>query len=435
MNIDSSLVDRDAETLHSSTKAWVVVLVASLFFFYEFIQMNMFNTISDTLIDVFSLTGLQLGILSSTYFISNVVFLFVAGILLDRCATRNIILLALAICVFGTATFSFSTSFEGAALSRFLTGIGSAFCFLSVIRLATRWFPPRHMALVTGVVITVAMIGGMVSQTPLTLLVNSVGWRHALLLDAAFGGVIFLLIAMIVQDYPKDHAKVHELELKVIHEIGYWKSLRMAFLRIQNWLGGIYTSCMNLPINVLGGLWGVLYVTKTYGISKVYASSITMMLFLGAIIGCPLAGWISDSMGRRKPVMIIGALVALGVVLILVCDARLSFVACILLFLLLGIVSGAQVIGYPLVAEGSRRVVTAMSVSVVNITTIAGIGLIQSLFGRIVDIEVTHRLHHFSSNFIAADFSWAMWLFPLGNIIALIAACIVKETYCHQRIK
>jgi len=79
-----------------------------------------------------------------------------------------------------------------------------------VIRLATRWFRQSNLALVIGLVVTIAMLGGVVAQKPLSLLVQYVGWRESILMDAAFGLVIFLLIYLFVQDYPKEHQKQHE---------------------------------------------------------------------------------------------------------------------------------------------------------------------------------------------------------------------------------
>ena len=211
--------------------SWLVVLIASLFFFYEFIQMNMFDSISDNLMRAFHLDHEQLGDLSSFYFIANVIFLFVAGFLLDRCATRLVILAALAICILGTALLSVAHTFEWAATFRFLTGIGSAFCFLSVIRLASRWFPANHMALVIGIVVTIAMLGGFVSQAPMAMLVHAVHWRAALQIDAAVGVIFFVLIVIFVKDYPENQTTVHFTEQQLIQETGYFQTLRMAFLK------------------------------------------------------------------------------------------------------------------------------------------------------------------------------------------------------------
>lgn len=158
------------------TLPWIVCFSAALFFFYEFIQMNMFNAISADLMRDFSLHATELGKLSAYYFYANLLFLPVAGALLDRFSTRLIILSALFLCIIGVAGFATTHSFILACLFRFMSGIGSAFCFLSSIRLASRWFPAKQMALVTGLIVTMAMMGGMVAQTPLTLLTQSLGW-------------------------------------------------------------------------------------------------------------------------------------------------------------------------------------------------------------------------------------------------------------------
>ncbi len=432
IDLESSLTLSQMSERTSSWRGWMVCLCASLFFFYEFIQMNMFNAISTQLMQTFNINAYQLGRLSAFYFISNVIFLFPAGMLLDRYSTRKIILGSLAICIFGTAAFSMTSSVGWAMVFRFLTGIGSAFCFLSVIRLTTRWFPSARLALVTGVVVTMAMLGGIAAQTPLTLLTQIVDWRNALLIDAVFGVIIFFLISLFVQDYPADYREQHQREKRQIHEMGYWTSIGLAFLKLQNWFGGLYSCFMNLPISLLGGIWGVLYLTITHHIPKIDATYITSMLFFGTVVGGPLAGWISDSIGRRRLPMLVGAFVSLMLVLTVMLVPNLSFVALLLLFFAIGLTTSTQIIGYPTVAENSLPAITAMSVSVVNITTMSGQAIFQPLFGALMDKHVQY-LHHVSGNFLPVDFHWAMLIFPLGFIVAGIAAYCLRESYCHPR--
>lgn len=417
----------------SSLRAWMVVLTAALFFFYEFIQMNMMDAISSVLIQSFHINADELGDLSSYYFIANVIFLFIAGSLLDRCSTRRVILVSLGVCVIGTALFGLATSYFWVTVCRFLTGIGSAFCFLSVLRLASRWFSPRRMAFVTGIVVTIAMTGGVVAQTPFTALVHSVGWRHTLFIDALFGLLVWIAIVMVVRDFPAAHQQQHEHEQKLLARIGYIKSLRMSFLRRQNWLGGIYTSTINLPINVLGGLWGIMYLTTIYHFSSLDASYITSMLFVGTIFGSPLAGWWSDRLARRKLPMIVGALVSIALIFLVIWLPHLDFLMLMALFFFVGFFSSTQIIGYPLVAESSERVVTAMSVSIVNLLVIGGIGAIQRLYGYLLQTHAEQRVHHATTHYVAADFHWAMIIFFVGYLLALLASLLVKETFCVQR--
>src|SRR3990167_3859258 len=417
----------------ATMQSWAVVLVASLFFFYEFIQMNVFNSISTSLMNAFHIDAAKLGDMSSFYFISNVVFLFIAGMLLDRCATRRVILTSLAICIVGTGLFSIAHSFAWACFFRFLTGIGSAFCFLSVIRLASRWFPAKRMPLVTGLVVTMAMLGGWVSQTPMEMLAHAVHWRTALQFDAFAGIIFFLLIFVVVKDYPADQAEAHQKEQAQIQEIGYFKSLRMAFFRLQNWFGGLYVCFMNLPVGLLGGLWGVLYLTHTHDMTKVNASEISSMLFIGTLVGAPIVGWISDKIQMRRPPMLAGAIISLALVLIVIYAQQLSFYEHMTLFFLIGLCTSTQIIGYPLVAENSKRVITAMSVSVVNISVQGGSGLFQPFFGYLLDKHMLMRAQVITTQFAASDFTWSMMIFPVGFVLAILIVFALPETLCQQR--
>ena len=414
-----------------SWRAWLICLSASLFFFYEFVQMNMFNAISAQLIQSFHIKATELGELSCFYFISNVIFLFPAGILLDRHSTRKIILSSLSICILGVFLFALTKSMFWAFIFRFLMGVGSAFCFLSVIRLATRWFSSARLALVTGIIVTIAMLGGMVAQTPLTLLVEVMNWRRALLIDAVFGILIFAIIASVVKDFPSDDCEYHRLERQKVDEIGYWRSVGLAFLKLQNWLGGVYTCLMNLPLSLLGGIWGVLYLVDAHQVAKIDATYVISMLFLGTVIGGPAVGFLSDKISLRRLPMLTGAILSLVLILIIMLGPHLSFSVLLFLFFSIGLTTSTQVIGYPVVAESSVPEITAMSVSVVSITTMMGQAVFQPLFGRLMDLQVV-CFQHFSQNYRASDFQWAMLILPIGFFVAFIAAFFLRETYCRS---
>src|SRR3990167_11068867 len=118
---------------------WIVCVCASLFFFYEFVQGNMFASIADNIMRDFHIQADQMTYLSSVYYLSNVLFLFVAGMLLDKYSPKKIILIAMIFCVLSTFVLAHAHSFYVALLCRFITGIGSAFCFLGPVdRKSTR---------------------------------------------------------------------------------------------------------------------------------------------------------------------------------------------------------------------------------------------------------------------------------------------------------
>ncbi len=421
------------KTIHK-TLAWVVTLTASLFFFYEFIQLNLFNAINENLMHDFNLDAAQLGQLASMYFYSNTLFLFPAGLLLDRFSTKIISLVALAVCTLGTFMFAIAPTVIIAGIGRFLVGIGASFCFLGCIRIASRWFPPHRMALVTGVVVVMAMLGGLIAQTPFALLVEYVhGWRNAVLIDAALGVIIFFAMAFLVQDRPPDAQEEAKKDQQHLKQLGLWSSIKLAALNPQNWLGGIYTSLMNLPVFLLGALWGMHYLVTVRHITLMQASYATTMFYVGVILGAPAFGWYSDRMGRRVQPMIIGAVISLIVMFILMNMPNLSLMAIIILFLLIGFVTSSQVLTYPTVAELNPIYLTSTALSIDSICIMMSGFIFQPFFGWIMERSSSHIIHNGMVIYTAKDFDLAMMIMPIAFILALIVSLFIRETYCRSQ--
>jgi MFS family permease len=407
---------------------WIVCFSAALFFFYEFIQMNMFNAISADLMYDFSLNATELGELSAYYFYANLLFLPIAGALLDRFSTRLIILSALLLCILGIAGFAITHSFLLACIFRFMSGIGSAFCFLSSIRLASRWFLAKQMALVTSLIVTMAMLGGMVAQTPLTIMAQSLGLRNTLLLDACLGLLIFIIIFYFVQDCPsglKQDQKDAHLELA---NLGLLKSWRLAYLNPQNLLCGLYTSLTNLPIALLGAIWGSLFLQQTANFSAREASLAPSLLFLGTIIGGPVVGWVSDRIKKRVGLMVLGAVVSLILSITIIClPTLLSFIVVLFLFFALGFFTSSQVLSYPLVAEGNTRCLTATSISVVSFFAIGGYAVFQPLFGYLMDYGWQGSIVNQIRVYSVSDYHRALSILPFGFGVALLTTLLMRE--------
>jgi len=398
--------------------------------------MNMISSLNQDLMLAFNVHATQLGILTSCYFISNVIFLLPAGQVLDRFSTRKVILVSLAICVGGTFLFGLASNLFLAAIFRFLTGIGSAFCFLSCIRLASRWFPAKRMALISGLIVTMAMLGGWVAQAPFNALVEWLGWRHAVRIDAVFGLFIMLLIILLVRDYPAEHKNDLHLHRQQILDMGYLKTLRQSYLNLQNILCGIYTSLMNLPVFLMGAVWGSLYLEQIHHFTRGQATSITGMIFFGTVIGSPLAGWLSDHMGRRKLPMLIGSLIYLALILTIIYTPTLNLFSYLIAFFLLGLITSTQVISYPTVAESNPVALTATSVSVVSFLTIGGGGaFFIPFFGWLMDFTekmITGRVPTNAADYTNHSFYIAMLIMPVTAVIAFIVAAFIKETYCKR---
>ncbi|ATN86751.1 MFS transporter [Coxiella burnetii] len=425
----SRLSPTDEITYDYPLQPWVVCFAASLFFFFEFIQLNLFNALSPALMQAFHISATRLGHLSANYFYANVIFLFPAGMLLDRISTRKVIILAMAASVICTFGFAASTALWQADVCRFVTGIAGSFCLLSNVRLASRWFEPRRMALIIGLIVTFAMLGGMIAQTPFTLLTDAVGWRMTILIDAAFGLVMLFLIVFFVRDYPPGQGSIFQDHQAQLHGLGLWRALLQTIKNRQNWFGGLYTSLMNLPIFLLGAMWGILYLVQIRGLSRPDASLVTSMLFIGTIVGSPVIGWLSDRIKRRRMPMVLGAIVSLILILLLMYEPNLSFLSLLLIFLGLGFITSTQIISYPLIAESNSLALTGTAEGMASVLIMAG-GFTQPFFARLMEWRWWHHIVNHVPIFSPSDYQLALAIMPIAFVLALVIAYFVRETHC-----
>lgn len=416
---------RENSFFNTKILPYLVCFSASLFFFYEFIQGNMFSSIADNLMHDFAIGADKMTYLSSIYYFSNVLFLFLAGYILDRYSAKKTLLIAMLLCIAGTFVFARTDSFYVALTCRFITGIGSAFCFLGPIRVASRWFPVNRMAMITGIVVTFAMTGGIMSQYPMTKLVNVFGWRMAVEYIAWFGVLLWLGMWFGIKENCVKKQNVCKFKFPLL------ETLKKVYFNAQILSAALYTSLMNMAVAVFGAMMGTLYLIQRLNISKSEASLINSMLFLGAIIGGPLVGWISDSLAKRVVPMKLGAVVSLWVMLMIMyvpMNAGLMGI----LFFLLGLVTATQVISYALVAENSSPHITAMAVSVISVLTQGGYVIYQNLFSYLLTHGGETKMLSGVPVYALSSYQYAAVILPLGLAIAYFLASKLIETHARQ---
>ncbi len=419
---DSVTVNSRAVLPRGDLMAWLICLSAGLFFAYELFQLNVFDTINQSLRDDFHLNATQLSWMSSTYLWADILFLLPAGILLDIYSARKVILNAMALCILGTIGFALSQSFVLACFFHFISGIGNAFCFLSCIILVARWFSPKQQAFVIGLLVTMAFTGGMLAHTPFAWLNKLYGWRNALLIVGAVGMVILLWIYLFVQDSPNSSLnKKGNSGVQANHVFAVLKNS-------QVWFASFYTSFLNLFIMIFCVLWGTSYLTAVHHIPQMEANTIVNFIYLGSIIGCPLSGWFSDKQGRRKPIMLIGAVASLIALLPLLGNYALSQFELSCIFFALGLFSSTQVVSYPLIAESNLVTRTGAAVGIASIVIQGGGAFSQILFGWLLQLHAGKGVNHYT----IADYQQAMRIFPIALAVAILCVLLTRESYCKH---
>lgn len=413
----------DKTTLHLVPQAWIVCCCEALFFCFQFMQIDIFSAIGKSFLKNFAINATYLASLSAIYLYAMAAFSLVAGVLLDKYSIKNLILNALFLTVLALIFIAFTKNILIIYLLRFFMGICGSLSFISSIKLASRWFSVEKLGLVSGMVTSIGLFGGMVAQTPMACISNILNWRYAVLVNAMIGIIIWLIIFYFVKDNPRHSIVKHKKEkTSFIGLKNYFYNIKNVATNIYNWKCALYTCFLNLPILVLGPVWGEPYLEKKFLITPFEAANSISMLFLGTLLGSPFIGAISDLFRSRQFVMLIGAISSLLIIILIIYLPAMSIMGLMILFFLLGFSTSTQAISYPLVTQANDESLTATALGFASVIIMSGGGIVQYVFGWILDKhwhEIILKNNHFYS---IQDYNHAILLIPFFFMISLILA-------------
>lgn len=418
------------DTKNKSIQSALVVFTAGAFFFYSFIQMTLFSTetMKAFFMDSLSIrTTAEFGTFAGFFLYGTVLLLIPVGLLLDKISVRKVILSTLLIAVFCIFGLAYTKNIHLAMLLRFVLGAAHCVAFMAPFRLAPRWYPSRQLALIAGLLVTFGVFGGWVSGAPLLSLFISYGGKTVMLLNGVLGVAIFIFSALFVKDFPSE--KVESTTEKP--RLTLIQGLMLAAKNKQNWLAGCYIGLLNLSVLLLGAVWGTTYLKFVNpAFSEDTFTGIIGMIFIGTMIGSPIGGWISDRLKSRRKAMIGGGILSLIVMLIIIFPPSQSASLFYILFLLLGIITAIQSVGYPVIAESNedRVLGTANGLSAVVLMGIGAIG--QPLFGLL--IELFGGGMNASAEELQGALQTSIWIMPTAFLAAIICSVLLKETFKRE---
>ncbi|ARG97396.1 MFS transporter [Legionella micdadei] len=406
---------------------WIVWGLGCLFYFYECLLQVSPSVMSTELMRDFTVTSRTLGILSGIYFYSYAAMQLPGGVLMDRFGPHRLLTLATAICAVSTIAFGLTNSFFMACIARLMIGFGSAFAAVGSMKLAANWFPAQRFALLTGMMVTIGMLGAIGGEGPLAVLVDSVGWRQSMIIMGIIGLFLAFLILLIAKDAPTNTHSTHHIE-----EEPLLSSLLTLIKNKQLWLVAVYGGLMYMATPVFCGLWGVPFLMFKMHLAKPTAANYISLVFVGWAIGSPLWGVFSNRIGLRKPPMYIAAIGALLTSLLFIyAPIKHSWIMQALLFFF-GIFSSAFLPAFAVAKELCSKRYVATGLSFMNMMNMVGIALAQPIIGFILDTmwqgEIVDkvRIYPLEAYYIA------LALLPLGIFISLLILPRIRETHCQS---
>ncbi len=397
---------------------WIICFIGGLVFFFEYFQINMFNVLDKYLLQEFNMNASTLGLLSSVYFYGTILLLFPAGIIIDCFSIRKVIAVSMIVAIIGTIMFSLGTSKEYLIISRLIVGLGiGPFALISAIKLISRWMIKKEIFLAISTVISMGMLAGILSQAPFAFLINKIGWRQGVLLDAMIGLLILILTIFFVKDEPLINKLTNENNIKTSNYKLFF-IIKNVIKRKTNWYIGIFTSFLNMPLFLLGSMVGGLYLEHIYHYNIIEGSTITAMLYWGMLIGCPIFGYIAGISKHKLKIMLLGAFIYLIAISLLIWLNALSKIQLYLIFFFIGFGVSAQNISFSLIENFNSKDEVGIAEALHSIFIMFGGAVFQPLLGLILDLNWEGKIENGIRMFSSVAYNKAFLLMPTTIILA-----------------
>ncbi|HEY0711218.1 MAG TPA: MFS transporter [Polyangia bacterium] len=139
----------------------------------------------------------DLGLLTSTYFLSFALAQLPVGQALDRHGPKRVTATLLVVAAVGAAVFAGGDNFTQLAIGRGLIGLGVSACLMGGIKALGAAFSAERQASVTGFIMAAGALGALTASTPLAALVQTTGFRGAMLVVGGIGLVAATAIALV----------------------------------------------------------------------------------------------------------------------------------------------------------------------------------------------------------------------------------------------
>jgi MFS family permease len=199
-------------------------------------------------------------------------------------------------------------------------------------------------------------------------------------------------------------------------------SLKTVFLNRQSILCGLISGLLFIPTTIFGMTWGVRFLQEARGREYEQAVSLAATVPLGWMLGCPLLGFISDRLGRRKPVILAGTIVLLATVAWVLFGVPGIFRGPAV-GIIMGIASGAAMLPYTVIKEANPPELGGSATGVINFINFTFSALLGPLFGWML-VQASEGKDGMDLGHYQAGFKPLLY----GIGLALILTCFLKET-------
>ncbi|GFQ96469.1 MFS transporter [Trichonephila clavata] len=176
---------------------FLIWLLASLFYAYQYILRVIPNIIAPELITKFNISIVDVGQFGGLYYIGYMLAHIPVGLALDRFGPKFVLPACIVLTFAGTLPLICFDEWYYSILGRIIVGIGSSASAIGLFKVASMYFSQEKSARMASLSIVIGLLGAIYGGLPLDFLLNKFGWNYVIYTFSAFGCLLALLLVLI----------------------------------------------------------------------------------------------------------------------------------------------------------------------------------------------------------------------------------------------
>jgi len=145
-----------------------------------------------------------------------------------------------------------------------------------------------------------------------------------------------------------------------------------------------------------------------------------------------LVGWLSDRIGRRNPIMSLGAIISLASFAVVVLYTPESTALLMLMIFFTGMGGSSMTACFSSVRELNNLESSSTALGLMNMCVVGSGAVMQPLIGWLLDINWTGRIIDGARIYSASAYTAALSSLLIVNAAAFIGTLLLRETRCKQ---
>lgn len=279
----------------------------SAIYFMSFLQRVSISVVATELQAEMGLNSVQLGMMTSAFFIAYAAVQPIIGLLSDKAGPERVAAGSLVVAAIGSFAFVAAHSFSTAFIGRILMGVGLAAGFIPGVKAIAEMFPPDSFSSVNAVFLALGQLGSLIGAAPLAWATAAAGWR------AVFTGLAVAAVALaaLCIAYAVWRARLAARERSTVGATAavaaegadangeQQATNREVLSSVRVWLLAFFLFTKYGSQVAFQGLWGAPYLMSVYGATATQAASAITVLAVGYVVAAPFVGRLADWLAAR----------------------------------------------------------------------------------------------------------------------------------------